>query len=177
MAPCFHVLPAPSPHHSHFPKLISLHFPIVLHLYKFTTSLFTPSLAPKCVPTPASLSPFSLFPLHFMAIPLLPSPSPGHYLISNYIVSHPLNSPSHPPASTCPPQSPIFAFSSFYGPDPLLWSNCTTMTLIVPPNYICGSRNGFSKPYKFLVWQNYLWLRKWFLQTILIVMVWQDYLL
>jgi hypothetical protein len=79
----------PPPQHSHFPKLLSLHFPIVLHLYTFTTFLFTPSLSPKCVPTPASLSSFSLFfilwlsPCYYHHLPLFdiqlhcfPPPSP-----------------------------------------------------------------------------------------------------
>jgi len=146
-------LPPPPPSFTPplFPKLLSLYFLIVLHLYTFATFLFTPSLSPNCVPTP-TLPPYPHFRffVHFMAIPLLPSPSPTiWYTTTLFPTPQPLGSPSHPPASACP-LPPIFAFSSFYGPDPLLWSSCTTMTLIVPPNYICGSWNGFSKPYKLL---------------------------
>ena len=69
------------------PKLLSLHFPILLHLFKFATSLFTPSLSPNCVPNPAFLSSFSLF-CSFYGYPLATTTN-THYLISNYIVSHP----------------------------------------------------------------------------------------
>src|SRR5882762_2986570 len=87
LASCSHV-PAPPPHHSHFHKPLSLHFPIVLHLFKFATFLFTPSISPNCVPNPAFLSSFSLF-CSFYGYPLATTTTITHYLISNYIVSHP----------------------------------------------------------------------------------------
>ena len=88
-----------------FPKLLSLHFPIVLHLYTFATSPFTPFPSLYCVPTPASLSSFLLC-CSFYGYPLATT----HYLI---LTPQPLDSPSHPPASTCPPNPPFSLFHHF----------------------------------------------------------------
>jgi hypothetical protein len=91
-----------------FPKLLSLHFPIVLHPYTFATFLFTPSPSPNCVTTPASLSSFLLFygyPLATITI--------SHYLISNYCFP-----PSSPwiaqPISLSLPTLPNPPFSLFH---------------------------------------------------------------
>jgi hypothetical protein len=83
-----------------FPKLLSLHFPIVLHLYTFATFLFTPSLSPNCVPTPASLSSFLLFMLfpcyhHHLSLFDIQLPSPW----IAHAIPLPLPVPPNPPFS------------------------------------------------------------------------------
>ena len=120
MAPCFHVLPAPSPPSFTpplFHKLLSLHFPIVLHLSTFSTFLFTPSLSPHCVPTPASLSSFLLC-CSFYGYPLATT----HYLIPtpSLWIAHPIPQPLPVPLT------PHFRFFI------ILWTRSITMVQLYP---------------------------------------------
>ena len=99
----------PPPHHSHLPFALNCSHFISPLFYTYThlpPCFLHPPFGPN--PNPASLSSFPLF-CSFYSYPFVTITIP-YYLISNYIVSHPLDSPSHPPASACPPLTPHFLF-------------------------------------------------------------------
>src|ERR1700689_3232095 len=85
----------PHPHHSHLPFALNCSHFISSLFYTYTHLL-------PCFLHPPSLSSFPLFFGSFYGYPLATITTP-HCLISNYIVSHPLDGPFHPPASACPP--------------------------------------------------------------------------
>jgi hypothetical protein len=140
LAPCFHVLPTTTPHHSHLPFSINCsHFiSPSFYTYKHLLPSFLRPPFPPIVSQPKPCIPILIFAFcSFYDYPFA-TITISHYIISNYIVFHPQpldSSSDHPSAFVCPPQLPIFTFSSFHEPDPLLWSSCSTITLIVPPNY------------------------------------------
>jgi hypothetical protein len=88
------------------------YFPTLLYKYTSSTDFFSHPNAPFILYTsPAPLPLIFAFLNHFLAIPLLPAPSPTitHLLPLFPNALYPLPDPSYPPAPACSP-SPHFRF-------------------------------------------------------------------
>jgi hypothetical protein len=113
-------LPPPPTNHSHLPFSINCSHFISPLFYTYPH--FLPSFLHPPFPPIVSQPPASILFCSFYGYPLATT----HYLISNY--------------HCFPPPSPWIAH-----PIPL-----PLPVPLNPPNYICGTRNGFSKPNKLL---------------------------
>ena len=107
-------LPLCSPYlPSYPPQLPPFYFPTLLYLHTFSNDfLFHPNAPIHIVYQPCPPTPHFCFFGPFLAIPLLPVPSPTIQYLLQLISKafYPLLDPSYPPTPACPPPAPIFTF-------------------------------------------------------------------